>query len=120
MPFLGSEAIEILKSNDPPEVMYIFSDINMPGMSGIELLRKVKAEFPAIKVSMMYTDGVTEAIAQNGVMYEEPRLEKFLANHAEDDLKKLVRGLVVDILKFMGKADQSDDITILSVEFTNS
>lgn len=69
---------------------------------------------------VMYTDGVTEATASNGDMYEEPRLEKFLANHAEDDLNKMVRSLVVDILKFMGKADQSDDITILTVEYADS
>ena len=58
--FSGAEALEILKSNDPPEVMYIFSDINMPGMSGIELLRKLKREFPAIKVSMISAYGDDE------------------------------------------------------------
>jgi|SRR6056297_200300 len=58
--FSGAEALEILKSNDPPEVMYIFSDINMPGMSGIELLRSVKKEFPAIKVSMISAYGDDE------------------------------------------------------------
>lgn len=57
--FSGNEALEIIKSNDPPEVVYIFSDINMPGMSGLELLEKVKSEFPKIKVSMIsaYGDG---------------------------------------------------------------
>lgn len=55
--FSGDEAIEILKSNDPPEVVYIFSDINMPGMSGLELLEKVKSEFPNIKVSMISAYG---------------------------------------------------------------
>lgn len=58
--FSGAEALDILKSNDPPEVMYIFSDINMPGMSGIELLRSVKNEFPAIKVSMISAYGDDE------------------------------------------------------------
>lgn len=69
---------------------------------------------------MMFTDGVTEATAEDESMYEEPRLEAFLAKHAKDDLNKLVRMLVVDILKFMGKADQSDDITILSVGYNGS
>jgi len=55
--FSGNEALEILKSNDPPEVVYIFSDINMPGMSGIELLKNVKREFPGIKVSMISAYG---------------------------------------------------------------
>lgn len=58
--FSGSEALEILKSNDPPEVVYIFSDINMPGMSGLELLEKVKKEFPDIKVSMISAYGDQE------------------------------------------------------------
>jgi len=69
---------------------------------------------------MMFTDGVTEATAENGDMYEEPRLETFLAKHANDDLNKLVRSLVVDVLKFMGKADQSDDITVLSVGYNGT
>jgi CheY-like chemotaxis protein len=58
--FSGDEAIEILRSNDPPEVVYIFSDINMPGMSGLELLEKVKSEFPQIKVSMISAYGDQE------------------------------------------------------------
>ena len=66
---------------------------------------------------VMFTDGVTEAMAENEDMYEEARLENFLDNHGQDDLNKLVRGLVVDVLKFMGKADQSDDITLMALEY---
>lgn len=55
--FSGQEALTILKSKDPPEIMYIFSDINMPGMSGLELLKTVKHEFPEIKVSMISAYG---------------------------------------------------------------
>ncbi|MFO7846314.1 MAG: response regulator [Balneolaceae bacterium] len=58
--FSGNEALDILKSNDPPEIVYIFSDINMPGMSGLELLRIVKKEFPEIKVSMISAYGDQE------------------------------------------------------------
>lgn len=58
--FSGQEALDILKSNDPPEIMYIFSDINMPGMSGLELLKTVKQEFPKIKVSMISAYGDQE------------------------------------------------------------
>jgi sigma-B regulation protein RsbU (phosphoserine phosphatase) len=66
---------------------------------------------------LLFTDGVTEAKAEDGSMYEEPRLEAFLEKHSKDDNSKLVRSLIVDVLKFMGKADQSDDITILSVGY---
>lgn len=58
--FSGDEALTVLKSNHPPEVMYIFSDINMPGMSGLELLKIVKKDFPNIKVSMISAYGDQE------------------------------------------------------------
>ena len=58
--FSGQEALELLEQSDPPEVMYIFSDINMPGMTGLELLEKVKERFPQIKISMISAYGDSE------------------------------------------------------------
>lgn len=55
--FSGKEALEMLRKQAPPEVMYIFSDINMPGMSGLELLDEVKSQFPSIQVSMISAYG---------------------------------------------------------------
>ena len=56
----GQEALDILRSHKPPDVIYIFSDINMPGMTGLELLEKVKNEFPKIHVSMISAYGDSE------------------------------------------------------------
>lgn len=58
--FSGQEALKLLSDTNPPDVMYIFSDINMPGMSGLELLEKVKEKYPAIKVSMISAYGDSE------------------------------------------------------------
>lgn len=55
--FSGQEALELLGTNDPPKVVYIFSDINMPGMTGLELLDIVKERYPNIKVSMISAYG---------------------------------------------------------------
>jgi len=55
--FSGQEALKILNSSKPPDVVYVFSDINMPGMTGIELLETIKAEHPEIHVSMISAYG---------------------------------------------------------------
>jgi len=58
--FSGQEALDILQNEDPPKVVYVFSDINMPGMTGLELLDKIKAQFPGITVSMISAYGDSE------------------------------------------------------------
>ncbi len=58
--FSGREALEVLGAEDPPKVMYVFSDINMPGLTGLELLERVKAKYPTIHVSMISAYGDQE------------------------------------------------------------
>lgn len=58
--FSGAEALEILASDNPPKFVYVFSDINMPGMTGLELLDKIKSKFPDINVSMISAYGDKE------------------------------------------------------------
>lgn len=58
--FSGQDALNRIQIKQPPDVLYIFSDINMPGMSGIELLNKVKTQFPQIQVSMISAYGDDE------------------------------------------------------------
>jgi DNA-binding NarL/FixJ family response regulator len=43
----------MLKNNDPTELVLVLSDINMPTMSGPELLRIVKVKYPELKVYMI-------------------------------------------------------------------
>lgn len=53
----GAEALEILGNKDPMDFILIMSDINMPGMTGFELLKKVKETFPDLKVFMVSAYG---------------------------------------------------------------
>jgi len=69
---------------------------------------------------LLYTDGVTEAINERDDMYEEKRLETYLRNHVSDSEEKLLRGIIVDVLKFINKAQQSDDITLMVLEYKES
>jgi CheY-like chemotaxis protein len=60
--YSGEEALAFLQRH-PLEVVLILSDINMPGMSGLELLRRVKQELippPPPLVMMLTAYGDTE------------------------------------------------------------
>ena len=50
--FSGEEALQYLAEH-PSEVVMILSDINMPGMSGIELLKTIRKEHPAAPPQVM-------------------------------------------------------------------
>ena len=55
----GNEAINYLTHNNHHDVL-ILSDINMPGMSGLELLQKIKQNFenpsPVVMMITAYSD----------------------------------------------------------------
>lgn len=55
--FSGEEAIEFIKEKDPLDVVLVLSDINMPGMSGLELLKEIKMKHPELPVMMVTAYG---------------------------------------------------------------
>jgi CheY-like chemotaxis protein len=59
------DALERVKAIADPSLILIPSDINMPGMSGLEMLPKVRAERPNVPVIMItaYGDEDTRRLA---------------------------------------------------------
>src|SRR5690349_3327360 len=55
-------ALDQVKAIPDPSLILILSDINMPGMTGLEMLAKVKAERPNVPVIMItaYGDDATK------------------------------------------------------------
>ncbi len=53
----GEDALSKLKSGLEPEIMLILSDINMPGISGIDLLKTSKQLWPRLPVTMITAYG---------------------------------------------------------------
>jgi CheY-like chemotaxis protein len=53
-------ALEQVKAIPDPSLILILSDINMPGMTGLEMLPRVKAERPNVPVIMITAYGDDE------------------------------------------------------------
>ncbi len=66
---------------------------------------------------LLYTDGVNEAFSLDDEQYGNDRLEAFLASHAGMHPRALVNGLRADVAKWADGAEQSDDVTVLALEY---
>ena len=51
--YSGEEALDTLANGVRPELIVILSDINMPGMDGLSLLREIKTRRPDLPVTMV-------------------------------------------------------------------
>jgi len=56
----GQEALERLQGDIEPQLIVILSDINMPVMDGLELLREIKTRRPDLPVMMVTAYGDVE------------------------------------------------------------
>jgi len=62
--FSGEQALDMLHRPEGADLVLILSDINMPGMTGIELLRRIKSSTPAMKVFMITAYGDEQNLKQ--------------------------------------------------------
>src|SRR5579862_4143744 len=56
----GEEALGLLRDEIEPQLIVILSDINMPGMDGLALLREIKTRRPDLPVMMVTAYGDEE------------------------------------------------------------
>ena len=79
-----------------------------------------EVQLEAGDVLFLYTDGVTEAENEERKMYTLDRLVAFLNGETaakEDSMQELLGSVWADLGGFAGKAEQSDDITMLAIEY---
>ncbi len=65
----------------------------------------------------LYTDGVNEAMDDDGNEYSYERLEEFLKKSKGQSTTDIVNGSLDDVKVFVKNAEQSDDITVLTVRY---
>ena len=56
----GEQALDLLADDIQPELIVILSDINMPGMDGLQLLSEIKLRRPDMPVMMVTAYGDDE------------------------------------------------------------
>lgn len=79
------------------------------------VLRESKLQFEPGDRVVMYTDGVVEAMNSRNQQYGEARFYRFVLDHARMSSKEFVWELVRDLEEHTGRADQYDDITIVTL-----
>lgn len=65
----------------------------------------------------LYTDGVTEALSESEELFGEARLQDCLNEAAEKPIKELMAEVNKALSLHVGKAEQSDDITMLTLVY---
>jgi CheY-like chemotaxis protein len=80
----GEEALDKLANGVRPELIVILSDINMPGMDGLSLLREIKQRRPDLPVMMVTAYGDDERRRRAG----EYGAAEFITKPVDFDLLK--------------------------------
>jgi CheY-like chemotaxis protein len=74
--FNGEEALIFLRSLQPLDVAFVLTDINMPGMNGLELLGILKQDFPHLKVMVISAYGDEQNVAKTMTLGADDFLTK--------------------------------------------
>ncbi|RME29633.1 MAG: serine/threonine-protein phosphatase, partial [Candidatus Zixiibacteriota bacterium] len=64
---------------------------------------------------ILYTDGITEAISPRDEMFGEERLEQFVQGVDANSAEEMCRAIEGEIAAYRATAEQSDDITLLTL-----
>ncbi|MBO4819904.1 MAG: SpoIIE family protein phosphatase [Prevotella sp.] len=67
-------------------------------------------------IIFLYTDGLTEAENASHMQFQEERVSK-IAQKAERHPQMLIRQMMNEVNHFVGDAEQSDDLTLLAIEY---
>ena len=99
------------------------SKLNPPGMAlGVDsgsvfdrLTRNSTVPLGANDCLILYTDGITEALDQNGQEFGMDRTIQAIQASAPQGAPAIVKRLTEDLRSFAGNTPQNDDITLIVI-----
>jgi sigma-B regulation protein RsbU (phosphoserine phosphatase) len=65
----------------------------------------------------MYTDGVTEAMNKEGGFFSDERLREEITTLQRRSMQEMIGGMMKEIAAFSQGTDQSDDITMMMIQY---
>ncbi len=106
----------ILRADGTREYIKCKSGFVLAGMEDIKYTLEEIQFAPGDRL-YLYTDGVTEATDTNNELYGEDRLLNLLASTDSMNAEQTLKAVKEDIDKFVGEAEQFDDISMLIVYY---
>jgi len=94
--------------------------IQMPDGMAVGILENAKFQPATITLRphdslLLYTDGITEAINSNTILFSEERLEQAIRALHKGSSQEIIEGILERVRNFCEGQPQADDITVMNV-----
>lgn len=94
------------------------TDDNLPlGVASDYVYEEQECYFAPGSQMVLYSDGVTEAQNENSKFYKIDRLLRFVEENKNLSSKELVERIIAHVDAYAGEAEQSDDLTVMSLRY---
>ena len=108
----------LCRKGQAPQYLRSRSGFVLAGMEDMNYRQQELTLQPGDRI-FLYTDGVTEATNAEGELYGEERLLQFLTGHPDASCRETLELVQADIDRFVGEAEQFDDITMLVLDLND-
>jgi len=116
---LAGHHAPILVTGSDAKILPLTGDIAL-GIDPTATFKSASVTLSPNDTILLYTDGVTEAQNETEAFYSQSRLEDTIKQTQDTSPKAIIDAISTDVNHFSGKAPQSDDITLLAVQYLGS
>ena len=106
----------ILSDNEGIRYLSLTKNLPLGLMGGFDYKADSLTMNPGDKL-ILYTDGVTEAESETKELFGEKRLIELVEQNKQKDVREIIALLMSGIAQHVKSAVQSDDITIMDIQY---